>query len=238
MAYYDRIARRWHALTGARGGALKEFVLNDALLDRMAGIDNRSILEIGAGNGYLLPLVRRRFSGQVPRRIVITDVSRSMLAIAQLAFPSPDAEYQILDVRGTFPFDEGAFDLVLAGMVFNELSDAALRRTIAECTRTLSLGGKLLATVVHPQFVDSLRRRGLLRRVGGVTTMPGTGGLRLPVVPRDRDCYQAHFVKGGWECTLDDIYPTLSVLRAKPGLREAGPVPLALLIECVRGRAT
>jgi hypothetical protein len=30
-AFYDRIARKWHAVTGSRGGALKRLVLNDLL---------------------------------------------------------------------------------------------------------------------------------------------------------------------------------------------------------------
>jgi hypothetical protein len=82
MAYYDSIAKRWHETTGAKGGAFKELVLNNILLQKLSGIDNCSILELGAGNGYFLPLVLRRFSGQAPSRITVTDQSERLLEIA------------------------------------------------------------------------------------------------------------------------------------------------------------
>ena len=63
MAYYDHIAKHWHAATGYTGGAFKELVLNNLLLEKIASIDHCAILELGAGNGYFLPLVLRRFSG-------------------------------------------------------------------------------------------------------------------------------------------------------------------------------
>ncbi len=73
MAYYDRIAQLWHKETGIHGGAFKRYVLNAELMqcfDRIAGI---SILELGAGNGYFMPLVMERYSGQVPEDVWITD---------------------------------------------------------------------------------------------------------------------------------------------------------------------
>ena len=103
MAYYDHIARQWHAATGYTGGAFKELVLNDLLLEKIASIDRCAILELGAGNGYFLPLVLRRFSGQSPARIVVTDQSAKMLELAQRHFRLPDATYQCLDVGRPFP---------------------------------------------------------------------------------------------------------------------------------------
>ncbi len=52
MAYYDHIAKKWHAVTGYRGGAFKQFVLNDVLLENIPAIASQAILELGAGNGY------------------------------------------------------------------------------------------------------------------------------------------------------------------------------------------
>ncbi|MEW6349799.1 MAG: hypothetical protein AB1646_12105 [Thermodesulfobacteriota bacterium] len=65
-AFYDAIARKWHAITGSQGGALKRYVLNELVLGALPGISGMSILELGAGNGYFIPLVLRRFSGQGP----------------------------------------------------------------------------------------------------------------------------------------------------------------------------
>jgi len=56
MAYYDRMARRWHRATGYRGGSFKSHVLNDVLINMMPAVAGLSILELGAGNGYFMPL--------------------------------------------------------------------------------------------------------------------------------------------------------------------------------------
>ena len=36
MAYYDGIAKRWHETTGYKGGAFKELVLNNILLEKLS----------------------------------------------------------------------------------------------------------------------------------------------------------------------------------------------------------
>jgi SAM-dependent methyltransferase len=233
MAYYDRIARKWHSVTGAQGGALKELLLNDLVLSRIPGIAGLAILELGAGNGYFLPLVLRRFSGQVPTRVVVTDQSRALLDLAQRFFRVPDAEYRVLDVREPFPLAENSCDLILANMVFNEIAPASLRNALRECRRVLSSEGRLLATVVHPAFVQSLRRRGQLKRSsGGVLTMPGSEGLRLPVIPRASSDYYSAVERAGFRFRSEEVFPTPQILRAKPGLRQAGRVPIATLLDC------
>lgn len=232
-AYYDQIGKKWHAVTGRQGGALKELVLNDLVLGRISGVAGSSILELGAGNGYFVPLLLRRFSGQVPSRIAITDCSPVLLRLAQQSFRVDGAEYRVLDVREPFPFSESSFDLLLANMVFNEISTAALRRALRECRRMLKPEGRLLATVTHPAFVQSLERRGLLKPgPGGVTTMPGAEGLRLPVVPRTVEEYQAALQQAGFQYHQEEVCATPEVLKVKPGLREAGNVPVAWLLEC------
>jgi hypothetical protein len=55
--YYSRIAKQWHEATGYQGGSLKKYVLNDYLLKNIESITDRSILELGAGNGYFIPLI-------------------------------------------------------------------------------------------------------------------------------------------------------------------------------------
>jgi SAM-dependent methyltransferase len=233
MAYYDRTAKKWHSATGAQGGAFKKLVLNDFVLGKLPSIAGLAILELGAGNGYFLPLVLRRFSGQVPIRVVITDQSRVLIDLAQRLFRVADAEYQILDVRDPFPFPEQSFDLILANMIFNEITTAGLRRALRECWRTLSSAGRLLATVTHPAFVESLERRGQLKRFkGGVFTMPGAEGLRLPVVSRSSEEYSVALKQVGFRFRSEVVYPTAQILSAKPGLRQAGNVPIALLLEC------
>jgi ubiquinone/menaquinone biosynthesis C-methylase UbiE len=235
MAYYDSIAKRWHETTGSNGGAFKELVLNSILLEKLSGIDRRSILELGGGNGYFLPLVLRRFPGQVPSRITVTDLSPRLLEIAQQHFRMPDAGYQVLDVRKLFPFDDGQFDLVIASMLFNEVPSSDFRNALRECYRVLSSAGLLLVAVTHPDFVNDLRKRGLLKATReGMLTMPGSGSLRLPVVIRSLGSYRSGLQAAGFQYEEEEGYPTPEVLDAQAGLRNAWKVPVALVYACKR----
>jgi SAM-dependent methyltransferase len=234
MAYYDRIANQWHSATGYRGGAFKEYVLNDLLLEKIPGVGDRAILELGAGNGYFLPMLVQRYSGQRPSSVTITDGSRRLLELAEARFGLSGAVYQVLDVRRPFPLADGSMDLVLATFVFNEVPNKGSREGASECYRVLSPGGLFLMTVTHPDFVNSLNRRGLLRRSGGLLTMPGAADLRLPVVRRSVETYRGILANSGFHFEEEDVYPNDKVLNAKPGLKEAGNVPLALLFTCTR----
>jgi len=91
-------------------------------------------------------------------------------------------------------------------MVFNKVPTGAL----AESKRVLVRGGKV------------------------VLTMPGAGAMRLPVVVRKVEVYQRLLEESGFKYEEQSIYPTEEVLNAKPGLRKAGNVPLALLFRCVK----
>ncbi len=233
MSYYDGIAKKWHEITGFRGGAFKRLVLNGFLLDRIPDIAGWAILELGAGNGYFMPMVLERFSGQTPERFVITDMSSKLLHIAQRSFRIPEAEYRQVDVRAGFPFDSGSFDLILATMVFNEVSDSAMKKALSECRRVLGETGTLLLTVTHPRFVESLHRRGETRQDrNGLLTMPAADGIRLPIFRRSQERYEAMLRRAGFMFESHDVHALPEVLREKPGLRSAGNVPLALVFRC------
>jgi ubiquinone/menaquinone biosynthesis C-methylase UbiE len=235
MAYYDNIAKQWHGATGFKGGAFKEFVLNEILLHKLSGIHHCSILELGAGNGYFLPLVLHRFSGQVPAAIMITDQSGRLLEIAKKYFRIPAAEYETLDVRQPFPFTDNQFDLILASMIFNEVSTGSFQKALRECKRVLSNQGLLLIAVVHPKFVSNLQKRELLARTKeGVLTMPGSGSLRVPVVMRSSEVYRSSLKEVGFEFEEEEIFPTTEVLNIKSGLQKARKVPLALVFKCTK----
>jgi len=234
MAYYDRIASAWHRATGFGGGSFKKLVLNDLILSKIDSVSGRAVLELGAGNGYFMRLLMQRFSGQAPARTVITDQSARLLALAQRQLPIDGAEYMQLDVRQPFPLGTSSTDLLLATMVFNEVPDAGLCQALASCRRVLKPDGQIVATVVHPAFVASLDQRGLLKRHGGRLTMPGSDGLRLPVVRRTVDQYRLALQRAGFDHTCEDVYPTDKLLNAKPALRAAGGIPLALLCNCSR----
>ena len=230
---YNRIAKQWHANTGKEGGALKKYILNDLILEKIVQIENASILELGAGNGYFISLMMKYFSGQKPKKIVITDQSEKLLKIAQKNFPNAIAQYLPLDIRGQFPFDSNEYDIILATMIFNEVSKGGLFRALKECNRVLSDKGKMIATVLHPDFITNLDRRGLLHRnKNGLLTMPGAKNLRLPVVKREMKEYYYLFSQTKFHFEVDDIHPTKEVLNEKSGLKNYGKNPIAAIFTC------
>ena len=145
-------------------------------------------------------------------------------------------------VSATGRFDEkrDTFVVRVSGLPANtvcsyEVSVGGMRRALAECWRVLAAPGTLLVTVTHPTFIQSLSKRGLLRRRGkGVMTLPGAGGLRLPVVTRSQGEYERLLRQSGFRWESEYVFATPEVLNAKPGLREAGNIPLALLFSCTK----
>ena len=236
MSYYDGIADKWHEVTGYRGGAFKKLVLNEFLLSQITGVSGQSILELGAGNGYFMPMLLKRFSGQMPERIVITDISVRLLDIAHRHFRIDEARYRQLDVRREFPFDSDSFDLVLATMVFNEISDATIKKALRECRRIISETGILLFTATHPLFVENLHKRGQIKRNrNGLLNMPGANQLRLPIFRRKKDTYEKMLRSAEFAFEAYDLYAGWEVFASKPGLKHTGNIPLALVYRCRSG---
>lgn len=232
-AYYDRIARQWHRVTGYHGGAFKRYVLNERILARIDGIDGLAILELGAGNGYFAPLLLRRFSGQQPTHLVISDQSQAQLDTAQSAFGIDGAEYLVLDVQDDFPLPDASVDLILALMLLNELPTSALQMALRESRRVLRPDGRLIAAVPHPAFVRALAKKGALTDFGrGLFAMPSTEGLRLPVSRRPVQGYVDVMRESGFTVETEDVYPDDMTLHEKTGLKVPRDTPLGLILEC------
>jgi SAM-dependent methyltransferase len=233
MSYYNEIAEQWHETTGFEGGAFKKLVLNDILLRKLPPINNCAILELGSGNGYFMPMVLRHFAGQVPASITITDQSERQLEIAKRHFEIPNATYQVLDVCDPFPFVGEQFDIVLASMLFNEVSSAGFRNGLRESRRVLKKEGLFLMAVTHPDFNHSLRKRALIKSTpeGGLT-MPGSGSLRLPVVMRTLAAYESSLQKAGFDYESEEGYATPEVMDLQAGLRNTWKIPVSLVFDC------
>ncbi len=231
IAYYDRIAKQWNRVTGHHGGAFKRYVLNDLVLARIGAIEGNAILELGAGNGYFAPMLLRRYSGQRPGSLIISDQSLAQLETAQATFRIHDAAYVQVDVQEAFPQEDASLDLILALMLLNELPTAALLNALRECRRTLRANGRLIATIPHPEFVRALARKGALTDFGrGLSAMPSAEGLRLPVSRRPAQAYVDALTGAGFAVESTDVFADEKASHEKPGLKLPRGVPLGLLL--------
>ncbi|MEV6780966.1 class I SAM-dependent methyltransferase [Streptomyces sp. NPDC051098] len=110
-----------------------------ALAGDVAG---RRILDAGCGSGSLSAALRDR--GAV---VTGVDASAVMLALARRRLGDGVALH-VVDLSDRLPFDDGAFDDVVASLVLHYLEDWG--PTLAEIRRVLRPGGRLIASVDHP----------------------------------------------------------------------------------------
>ncbi|MFD0352364.1 class I SAM-dependent DNA methyltransferase [Streptomyces sp. NPDC127110] len=113
-----------------------------ALLALAGDVAGRQVLDAGCGSGPLSAALRDR--GAVVTGI---DASAGMLALARRRLGDGVALHQV-DLNDPLPFDDDAFDDVVASLVLHYLEDWA--PTLAELRRVIRPGGRLIASVDHP----------------------------------------------------------------------------------------
>ncbi len=108
-----------------------------------------TVLDVGAGVGVLVPLIRRRKAG----RILACELSEEMLA--RLRRHHPDVQVYLGDVSD-LPLPEASVDCVFMNAVFPNIADK--RAALRNCARMLRVGGRLV--ISHPEgrsFVERIR---------------------------------------------------------------------------------
>ncbi|WP_371614212.1 class I SAM-dependent methyltransferase [Streptomyces sp. NBC_00454] len=113
-----------------------------AMLALAGDVAGRQVLDAGCGSGPLSAALRDR--GAVVTGI---DASARMLALARRRLGDDVALYAV-DLNDPLPFDDDAFDDVVASLVLHYLEDWG--PALAELRRVIRPGGRLIASVDHP----------------------------------------------------------------------------------------
>ncbi|MFI6764695.1 class I SAM-dependent methyltransferase [Streptomyces sp. NPDC050355] len=137
---YDRFAEAYSAET--ENNLVNAYYARPAMLALAGDVAGRRVLDAGCGSGPLSAALRER--GAVVTGI---DASAGMLALARRRLGA-DAALHMVDLSDPLPFDDGAFDDVVASLVLHYLEDWG--PTLAELRRVLKPGGRLIASVDHP----------------------------------------------------------------------------------------
>lgn len=136
--HWERNALNWAAFTrGPELDAYPEFA--DRFFEFIPRPGRRT-LEVGCGEGRVCRDLRDR--GYAPIGI---DASPTLVRLAREA--DPTGAYLEADAAA-LPFEDGAFDLVLAYNVLMDVDD--LDAVVAEIARVLDSAGRLAACVTHP----------------------------------------------------------------------------------------
>ncbi len=102
---------------------------------------SRLVLDIGTADGLMLEELSLNFEAT----FVGLDISREILAA------NPERTFQPAQADAlSLPFQEGAFDIVIATAIIEHLPDGG--KFLSECQRVLRLGGLLILTTPEPFF--------------------------------------------------------------------------------------
>lgn len=137
---YDSFAEAYAAET--ENNLVNAYYARPAMLALAGDVAGRRILDAGCGSGPLSAALRDR--GAVVTGI---DVSAGMLTLARRRL-GDGVDLHVVDLNDRLPFDDGAFDDVVASLVLHYLEDWG--PTLAELRRVLRPGGRLIASVDHP----------------------------------------------------------------------------------------
>ncbi|MDP9842474.1 class I SAM-dependent methyltransferase [Streptosporangium lutulentum] len=97
-------------------------------------------LDLGCGEGRV-----SRDLSELGHRVTGVDISPVLVEAAREAHP--DGRYMVADAAD-LPFDDGAFDLVVAYNVLMDVDD--LSGSVREAARVLAPGGRLVLAITHP----------------------------------------------------------------------------------------
>jgi SAM-dependent methyltransferase len=137
---YDSFAEAYSAEN--ENNLVNAYYERPGMLALAGDVAGRRILDAGCGSGALSVALRDR--GAVVTGI---DASAGMLALARRRL-GDDVALHVVDLSDRLPFDDGAFDDVVASLVLHYLEDWG--PTLAELRRVLRPGGRLIASVDHP----------------------------------------------------------------------------------------
>jgi len=144
------------AAPGYDEAAVLQRELADRLLERLDYIrlEPELVLDLGAGTGYAIPGLRRRFG---TARILALDFAPAMLLEARdrgRSSPPERPDCVCADVEN-LPLADASVDLIFSNATFQWCND--IQGTFGECLRVLRPGGLLLFTTFGPDTLWELR---------------------------------------------------------------------------------
>ncbi len=142
----EEFARYWNDRAGDTGEVYKRFVLDPIMLKLVGPLQNKSIIELGCGNGYL----GKTLVAQDPKRVIMMDISHHNLQFAKEKCDDKRLKFLQQDATQPWHVESQTTDVVYSNMMLNEIEDIAV--PIQEAYRVLKKGGAFVFSVTHPAW--------------------------------------------------------------------------------------
>ncbi len=157
-AYFSENAAQWHCI---RSLYVDEREVEAALVEIIATVDPRDLLDIGTGTGRILEILAPR----VERALGI-DQSREMLAVARVNLERAGLESGLVRLGDMYQLalPDASFDAVVVHQVLHYSDRPAA--VIAEAARVLRPNGTLMLVDFAPHALEFLRDEQAHRRLG------------------------------------------------------------------------
>ncbi len=146
--YHDiTFAEFWNNRSGDQGEDYKRYILDPLMLKLVGSLENKTVLELGCGNGYMA----QKFINSGASRIVLMDISTENLKYAKEKANNHKIELVEHDATCPWPFQNEEFYTVYSNMMLNEVQN--IETPINEAFRVLKKEGKFIFSILHPAFL-------------------------------------------------------------------------------------
>jgi ubiquinone/menaquinone biosynthesis C-methylase UbiE len=250
-----KFAAYWNDRAGINGEIYKRMILDPLMFRTVGNFHNKTVLELGCGNGYLAP----KFIKQNPRKLILMDISRHNLQYAREKCQDPRIAYLPQDATKTWKIKTVSVDIIYSNMMLNEVAD--IKTPISEAWRVLKPDGVFIFSVLHPSFdlymyaqeklgkkSNKLKGLGNYFRRGYAKFLMGASSLTNPFLynkygknfevehyQRPVCDYFNQLTKNGFE--VKNLFePELSkkLLKENPRFREYLDQPIGLVFHCLK----
>ena len=141
-----QFAEYWDKRAGDKGEPYKQYVIDPIMFQLIGSMNNKTILDLGCGNGYLA----QKFIKEDAGKIILSDISKYNLEIARKKTDSEKVYCLRYDVTKKWKIKSNSIDIIYSNMLFNEIEN--INKPIQESFRVLKKSGKFVFSVTHPAW--------------------------------------------------------------------------------------